>query len=149
MRTTLLTSLLVLGATAAPILAQPAPDTTATLTVFQWINPQIIASTESAIERFGERYPNVTIETQFVPQPTWGEYNSSFLNQVASGSAPDIFGSAIEGFAEVASKGLLIDLEEVIASDPAAQAVLDDIDANLLDGMRTRPGGELNFFPTE
>jgi multiple sugar transport system substrate-binding protein len=47
--------------------AQPAPDTTATLTIFQWINPQIIESTERAIERFKERYPNVTVETQFVP----------------------------------------------------------------------------------
>jgi multiple sugar transport system substrate-binding protein len=129
--------------------AQPAPDTTATLTIFQWVNPQIIESTERAIERFKGRYPNVTVETQFVPQPSWGEYNSAMLNQVASGDTPDIFASAIEGFSEIASKGILRDLTEVIASDPAAQAVLGDIDANLLDGMKTRPSGELNFFPTE
>lgn len=129
--------------------AQPAPDTTATLTIFQWINPQIIESTERAIERFKERYPNVTVETQFVPQPSWGEYNSAMLNQVASGDTPDIFASAIEGFSEIASKGILRDLSEVISSDPAAQAVLGDIDPNLLEGMKTRPSGELNFFPTE
>lgn len=129
--------------------AQPAPDTTATLTIFQWINPQIIESTDRAIERFKERYPNVTVETQFVPQPSWGEYNSAMLNQVASGGTPDIFASAIEGFSEIASKGILLDLTDVIASDPAAQTVLGDIDANLLEGMKTRPSGELNFFPTE
>ncbi len=146
--------LLITGAAGAIVLAQaavaqPAPDTTATLTIFQWINPQIIESTERAIERFKERYPNVTVETQFVPQPSWGEYNSAMLNQVASGDTPDIFASAIEGFSEIASKGILRDLGDVIANDPDAQAVLGDIDPNLLEGMKTRPSGELNFFPTE
>lgn len=146
--------LLVSSIAAAVLLAQaagaqPAPDTTATLTVFQWINPQIIESTDRAIARFKERFPNVTVETQFVPQPTWGEYNSAMLNQVASGGTPDIFASAIEGFSEIASKGILRDLTEVIANDPDAQTVLGDIDANLLEGMKTRPSGELNFFPTE
>jgi multiple sugar transport system substrate-binding protein len=146
---------LLIGSVAAALLlaqaagAQPAPDTTATLTVFQWINPQIIESTDRAIARFKERYPNVTVETQFVPQPSWGEYNSAMLNQVASGGTPDIFASAIEGFSEIASKGILRDLTEVIANDPDAQTVLGDIDANLLEGMKTRPSGELNFFPTE
>ena len=146
---------LLMGGLAGAVLlaqaagAQPASDTTATLTIFQWINPQIIESTDRAIERFKERYPNVTVETQFVPQPSWGEYNSAMLNQVASGGTPDIFASAIEGFSEIASKGILRDLTEVIANDPDAKTVLGDIDANLLEGMKTRPSGELNFFPTE
>lgn len=149
MRHLFLAGTAALALLAGPALAQPAPDTTATLKVFQWINPQIIESTERAIERFKVRYPNVTVETQFVPQPTWGEYNNSMLNQIASGATPDIFASAIEGFAEIASKDLLLDLGPVIDQDPAAQTVLGDIEPNLLEGMRTRPSGELNFFPTE
>jgi multiple sugar transport system substrate-binding protein len=149
MRHLLLAGTAVLALLTGPALAQPAADTTATLKVFQWINPQIIDSTEKAIERFKARYPNVTIETQFVPQPTWGEYNNSMLNQIASGDSPDIFASAIEGFAEIASKDLLLDLGPVIEADPVAQTVLGDIEPNLLEGMRTRPSGELNFFPTE
>lgn len=140
---------LLATAIASPAIAQPAADTTATLKVFQWINPQIIASTEKAIERFKVKYPNVTVETQFVPQPTWGEYNNSFLNQVATGDVPDVFAAAIEGFAEVGSKGVLVNLEEITSKDPAAATVLADIEPNLLDGMRTKPSGELNFFPTE
>jgi multiple sugar transport system substrate-binding protein len=89
------------------------------------------------------------VETQFVPQPTWGEYNNAMLNQMASGATPDIFASAIEGFAEIASKGVLLDLGPIIDADPSAQTVLDDIEPNLLAGIRTRPSGELNFFPTE
>ena len=149
MKSFLLASLTALGLMAQPAIAQPAADITATLNVFQWVNPQIIESTDKAIARFKMKYPNVTVETQFVPQPTWGEYNNSMLNQIASGDTPDIFASAIEGFSEIASKGILLDLTPVIENDAAAQAVLGDIDANLLDGMRTRPSGELNFFPTE
>ena len=148
MRNLLSISLLAM-AFASPALAQPAADTTATLKVFQWVNPQIIASTEKAVERFKLKYPNVTVETQFIPFQTWGEYNNSFLNQVATGDVPDVFGAAIEGFAEIASKDLLINLDGITADDPAASTVLEDIDQNLLNGMRTRPSGELNFFPTE
>ena len=128
---------------------QPSKDIKATLKIFQWVNPQIMDSTNRAIARFAERYPNVTIDAQYVPQPSWGQYNSSFLNQVASGDTPDIFASAIEGFAETSSKGLFVDLNGLTAKDPAAQKVLDGLDPNLLKGMRTRPTGELNFFPTE
>jgi multiple sugar transport system substrate-binding protein len=137
------------AALSGPASAQPAPDIHATLKVFQWINPQIIDSTKKAIARFKEKYPNVVVETQFAPEPTWGEYNNAFLNQAASGDVPDIFASAIEGFSEIASKGLLLDLKDVIAKDPDAKTVLDGIDSNLLQGMRTRPSGELNYFPTE
>lgn len=84
-----------------------------------------------------------------MPQPSWGEYNTSFINQVATGAAPDIMFSAIEGFAETANRGLLRDLGPLIDADPTAKAVLDELDPNLLDGMRTRSTGQLNFFPTE
>lgn len=141
----------VTSISASAVLAQPAGDTEATLTVVQWANDQIISSTNNAIERFAERYPNVTIETQYVPigGGSWGDYSNAFLNSVAAGDAPDIIASAIEGFAEIASTGLLVDLETVFAADPHAEEVMAGIDPNLMDGMRTRPTGELNFFPTE
>ena len=131
--------------------AQPAPSTEATIKIVQWVNDQIIASTDKAIARFAEKYPNVTVETQYVPigGGAWGEYNNAFKNSVASGDSPDIIAAAIEGFAEMASTELLIDLSARFGNDPASKEVLDGIDANLLDGMRTRSTGELNFFPTE
>lgn len=131
--------------------AQPPSDIEAKLKVVQWVNDQIIASTDRAIERFAEKYPNVTIETQFVPVTggAWGDYINAIFNQVAGGDTPDIIAIAIEGFAELASRDLVIDLEELTADDPQADKVLAGIDGNLLDGMRTRPTGVLNFFPTE
>lgn len=131
--------------------AQVVSEQEATLKVFQWVNQQMIDSTEKATIRFKEKYPNVTIETQFIPltEGGWGEYNNTLLNEVAAGKPPDIFAAAIEGFAEVASKDVLLDLEVVAGQDPDVETVLAGIDPNLLDGMRTRPSGVLNFFPTE
>ena len=136
---------------ASAAAAQPPSDIEANLKVVQWVNDQIIASTDKAIERFAEKYPNVTIETQFVPVTggAWGDYINAIFNQVAGGDTPDIIAIAIEGFAQLAARDLVIDLEEIAASDPQAGEVLAGIDSNLLDGMRTRPTGDLNFFPTE
>lgn len=146
---------MVIAATASLLAsaaaAQPPSDIEANLKVVQWVNDQIIASTDKAIERFAEKYPNVTIETQFVPVTggAWGDYINAIFNQVAGGDTPDIIAIAIEGFAQLAARDLVIDLEEIAASDPQAGEVLAGIDSNLLDGMRTRPTGDLNFFPTE
>ncbi len=146
---------MVIAATASLIAsaaaAQPPNDIEANLKVVQWVNDQIIASTDSAIERFAEKYPNVTIETQFVPVTggAWGDYINAIFNQVAGGDTPDIIAIAIEGFAQLAARDLVIDLEELAAGDPKAGEVLAGIDSNLLNGMRTRPTGDLNFFPTE
>lgn len=137
------------GVIAGSAHADVDADITATLQVYQWINPVMIESTDTAIARFKERFPNVTIDAQFVPQPSWGEYITGLLNQSATGQTPDIIASAIEGFAEISSSGIVRDLSEVIAADPNAQSVLSEIDPNLLDGIRTRPDGNLNFFPTQ
>jgi multiple sugar transport system substrate-binding protein len=144
-----LAGMAAMGLLALPAHAAPSSDITATLKVFTWLNQQIISSTDKATERFKVRYPNVTIEAQYVPSENWGDYNNSFINQAVGGDIPDIFSVAIEGFAQSASTGLLLDLDALIENDPAAQEVLADIEENLINGMRTRPSGELNFFPTE
>jgi multiple sugar transport system substrate-binding protein len=137
------------GMLIQPALAQQSSDITATLSILSWTNDQFIASVDKATARFQERYPNVTIESQYTPVKTWGDYNNSFINRAATGDIPDIFSVAIEGFAQSAATGLLRDLESIINNDPDAQAVMSDIEPNLLDGMRTRSNGEMNFFPTE
>ena len=150
MKTTLLITIgaLALGTTAHA--ADIPSDIEADLTVYQWNNPQIVASTDKAIERFKSRYPNVTVTPLFgTPANGWGEYANGFLNELATGNNVDVFATAIEGFEEIAGKGLLINLDDVVASDPSAAAVFSEIEPNLLGGMRSRVSGELNYFPTE
>lgn len=140
-------SAVMLGTAA---MAEVPADIEAKLTVYQWDNPQIVASTDKAIARFKERYPNVEVTPLFgTPANGWGEYSNGFLNELASGNKVDIFATAIEGFEEIAGKGLLINLDDIVANDPNAAAVFGKIDENLLKGMRSRVSGELNYFPTE
>lgn len=142
---------LVACLTGSTAMAQVISEETATITITQWVGDEVIASTDAAIERFAMSHPNVTIEANYVPigAGNWGEYNNAFINEVAAGNAPDIVGAAIEGFAEMAASGVLLDLESIVAEDPAAQTVMEGIDSNMLDGMRTKGTGELNFFPTQ
>jgi len=128
--------------------AAPPADTVATLKLYQRTNQSIVAVTAAAIKRFNARYPKVKVELQWQPLGSWGEYISGFLNQAAAGNAPDIYEVAIEGFASVASKGLFVPLDELIARDPAAKTLLADIDPNLLAGMAYGTDGKLYFFPT-
>ena len=90
-------SAIALAMAASSALAQPASDITATLKIFQNVGDQKVSSTDEAIARFKLKYPNVTIEPQYVPLTTWGEYNTSFINQVATGDAPDIVFAAVVG----------------------------------------------------
>ena len=142
----LLAALAALGLPAT--FAAPSPDTVATLKLYQRTNQSIVAVTEAAIKRFNARYPKVKVELQWQPLGSWGEYISGFLNQAAAGNAPDIYEVALEGFASVASKGLFVPLDDLIARDPAAKKLLADIDPNLLAGMAYGTGGKLYFFPT-
>ncbi len=135
---------------ASMAFAEVPAGITATLTVYQWDNPQIIASTDKAIERFAGRFPNVTVKTLFgTPANGWGEYSNGFLNELATGNKVDVFATAIEGFEEIAGKGLLMNLDALVEGDPAASAVFNEIEPNLLAGMRSRVSGDLNYFPTE
>lgn len=148
MLTRLLAFIAVMTAATVSVHAAPPPDTVATIKIYQRTNQSIAAVTEAAIKRFNASYPKVKVETQWQPLGSWGEYISGFLNQIAAGNAPDIYEVAIEGFSSVASKGLFVPLDDVIARDPAAKKLLADIDPNLLAGMSYGTGGKLYFFPT-
>ncbi|EAR51905.1 hypothetical protein OG2516_16429 [Oceanicola granulosus HTCC2516] len=142
---------LAAGLAASAGQAQVASDIEATLSVAQWSSEQIISATDAAIARFAEKYPNVTIETQYIPivSGNWGDYINAITNQIAAGDSPDIIAVAIEGFAQLAASGVLMDLDTFTEGNEAAAEVMAGIEQNLLDGMRTKGTGELNFFPTE
>src|SRR5262245_3589613 len=52
----------------------PAADTTATLTISNWGDPNDQAVYAGAAERFKAKYPNVTVNDNFVPIAGWAEY---------------------------------------------------------------------------
>ncbi|MBX3031083.1 MAG: sugar ABC transporter substrate-binding protein [Chloroflexi bacterium] len=113
----------------------PAPDTTATLTISNWGDPNDQAVYSGVAERFKAKYPNVTVNDNFVPITTWTDYINKILADVAAGSAPDVINIAIEGVRQGISRDLFRPLTGWVGSDPEGAALVADVDQRLLDGL--------------
>lgn len=113
----------------------PAADTTATLTISNWGDPNDQAVYAAAAERFKAKYPNVTVNDNFTPITTWTDYINKIIADVAAGSAPDVINIAIEGVRQGISKNLFSPLTTYVANDPAGAALVGDVDQRLLDGL--------------
>jgi multiple sugar transport system substrate-binding protein len=142
--------LLIQGNVLAATVELAVPkDTKATLHIFMRNKEHFVQQSKRAAAEFKQKYPNVTLEFQYVPYATWSDYINSFQNQMASGDAPDIFESPIEAFTAISSKGVLIDLDAFVAEDLEVQTEFNDIEENLLEKIRSPLTGELNYFPLE
>lgn len=54
----------------------PPPDTTAHLVIYNFGIPELY---QLAIDRFNDRYPNVTVEALYIPSTEgWGGYQTRF-----------------------------------------------------------------------
>lgn len=131
---------LALLITAAPTAAQdgyeaPPSDTTGELTINNWGDPGDQEIYAAVAERFKEKYPNVTVNDNFVPITTWTDYVNALIADVAAGNAPDIINIAVEGMRLGIDKDLFMPLDEFAANDPAAAELFDDVHPKLLDGM--------------
>lgn len=119
----------------SPAFAAPAADITATLTTYNWGNPEEANAYAAAFERFKTGYPNVTVTDNIVPISSWSDYADKLVTQIAGGNPPDIINIAIEGLRLAVSKGLLLPLDELIAADPEVEALVDQIPAQLKNGL--------------
>ncbi|RUT32584.1 sugar ABC transporter substrate-binding protein [Arsenicitalea aurantiaca] len=128
-------------------LAQPASDITATLNVFRPATDTDIQLTEAAMARFAERYPNVTINPQYVPTNPWGEYINQMMNSLGGNSSPDIVMMATEGVSTLGSRNVVRDIMPFVEGDPEGQALFEGIEPNLLNGLRY--GEMLGYVPNE
>ncbi len=145
MRTVLLAACAAMLGIGSAI-AAPPKDITATLKVYRWTTDADINMMKGAEARFKEKYPNVTIDVQYGPSG-WGDYINNFMNLAASNAMPDIVAMPIEGIPTLANRDILVDLEEISKNDPEAQAIMGDVEPNLLNGLRWKE--KLYFFPTE
>ncbi|WP_046866982.1 ABC transporter substrate-binding protein [Microvirga massiliensis] len=128
-------------------LAAPATDTKATLNVFRPASDSDIRLSKSAIERFNARFPNVTVNVQYVNTNPWGEYINQLMNLVGSNQAPDIVMMATEGVSTLASRNLMRDIMPFVNGDPQGKALFEDIEPNLLNGLRYKD--QLGYVPNE
>src|SRR5690349_1611044 len=125
----------------------PAGDVKATLNVFRPASDSDIRLCKTAIERFNARYPNVTVNVQYMNTNPWGEYINQLMNLVGSNQAPDIVMMATEGVSTLASRKLMRDIMPYVSGDPQGRALFEDIEPNLLNGLKYN--GQLGYVPNE
>lgn len=123
----------------------PPADITATLTVQNWGDASSNPVYQGIVKRFNEKYPNVTVTSNFVPLVSWTDYINTFLASVAADDAPDVVNIAIEGMELGQSKGLWSPLDAYVGADPEGAAILDDIDPVLRAGLEK--DGSTYFMP--
>ncbi|MBX7134997.1 MAG: extracellular solute-binding protein [Fimbriimonadaceae bacterium] len=113
----------------------PAKDVTATLTTYNWGNPDEAKAYGAAFDRFKSIYPNVGVTDNIVPVSSWSDYADKLVTQIAGGNPPDIINIAIEGLRLSVSKGLLLPLDDLINGDPEIKALVDQLPAQLKEGL--------------
>ena len=127
--------------------AAPASDTKAVLNVFRPASDSDIRLSKTAVERFNARYPNVTVNVQYVNTNPWGEYINQLMNLVGSNQSPDIVMMATEGVSTLASRKLMRDIMPFVSGDPQGRALFEDIEPNLLNGLKYND--QLGYVPNE
>jgi multiple sugar transport system substrate-binding protein len=117
-------------------------DATATLKVQAFGGDAELAGINSAIARFNEKYPNVTVEVSIDPISTgWGDYVTKVLQQFNGGQAADVYGTAIETFQAFSSRGLWLPLNDYVAKNPS----FSDFAPSLFE--QASYNGEINYIP--
>lgn len=117
-------------------------DATATLRVQAFGGDAELAGINSAIARFNQKYPNVTVEVSIDPISTgWGDYVTKVLGQFTSGSQADVYGTAIETFQAFSSRGLFANLNDFVAANTG----FSDFAPSLFEQGSYK--GEINYIP--
>ena len=127
------------AATAAPAAAAagaPPANISATISIFDFGGEADKKIYADAHARFKKKYPNVTIEDNFVPVTTWSEFSNKVATDVAGGHTPDIINIAIEGTRLVVKKGLIIPLDDYISNDPSGKELIADVAPALIDAFK-------------
>ena len=96
------------------ITATPVPaKITGTIRVGSWDSGDALIPFNNAIKNFEAKYPDVTVQLEFVPQG----YGDKLLTQFAAGTAPDVFQIGDGDVAKFASQGVLESLDPYITGD--------------------------------
>ncbi|MCY3915336.1 MAG: extracellular solute-binding protein [Chloroflexi bacterium] len=131
-------------------LAQAPPnDISANLTVYNFGGELHQGVFANAIARFNYVYPNVVVEDLYTPFPEgWGQFITQLKLRVASGLPVDIIAMAIEGTLETIANDIVLPMDDIIAADPALQAIVDDMHPVLHNALKG-PDGQTYYFTRE
>jgi len=90
----------------------------------------------SIADEFEAEHNDVTVDLTPVSGQNWGEYLSNAATMIAGGASPDLIYTATEGVKFLLLNDMILPIDEYLAADDEAQALVDDMAPNLVDGLR-------------
>lgn len=129
---------------------RPYSGETAELQLVYYGDEAQSAAWEALFTAFNEAEPGISIKANGVAAPSWGEYISTVATQIAGGQQYDIVYVATEGQRLLASKNILLPLDDYIAAD---QDVIDDYFADVNPNLKAwteqygSPDGSTYYLP--
>ncbi|WP_125773200.1 ABC transporter substrate-binding protein [Antribacter gilvus] len=94
---------------------EPVPtDRDITLSLAWWGNDDRAAKYEEAVDLFEEKYPNITVQTQFQAFP---DYWTARNTEAAGGALPDVIQMDLSYLRQYANNGQLLDLTEQVGTN--------------------------------
>jgi multiple sugar transport system substrate-binding protein len=126
---------------ASPALAQS--DEAGSLRLMTFGGDAQVKSTQDAIARFNEKYPNVKVELGVdAVGGGWGDFVSRVLQQYNAGQQYDVYHTAVETLQSFAARNMFIPLDDFIAGNDT----FDDFDQRLFE--LTAYKGKTYFIPS-
>jgi ABC-type glycerol-3-phosphate transport system substrate-binding protein len=124
-----------------------APEAKGTVTFVFWNqSPDDQRTWDSILSRFKTENPAVAVDLVGAQGNSWGEYLDKVATMIAGGKKLDTIWVATEGIRQLATKGLIRPLDDLVARDKAElKEYFDDVAPSLIEG--TKVDGKLYGFP--
>lgn len=127
-------------------MAAAAPASGTVTFVFWDYGPDVQKGWETTLAGFKAANPGVTVDLVGAQGNSWGEYLDKVATMIAGGKKLDTIWVATEGIRQLATKGLIRPVDDLVARDKAElQDYFNDVAPSLVEG--TRVNGKLYGFP--
>ena len=129
------------------VMSAAAPEAKGTVTFVFWdYGPDVQKGWDTTLANFKSANPAIKVDLVGAQGNSWGEYLDKVATMIAGGKQLDTIWVATEGIRQLATKGLIQPVDDLVARDKAElQDYFNDVAPSLIEG--TRVNGKLYGFP--
>ena len=129
------------------VISAAAPEAKGTVTFVFWdYGPDVQKGWDTTLANFKSANPAIKVDLVGAQGNSWGEYLDKVATMIAGGKQLDTIWVATEGIRQLATKGLIRPVDDLVARDKAElQDYFNDVAPSLIEG--TRVNGKLYGFP--